>query len=75
MAVPQKFYKIVLDISEPELKAIGFVMENKASTLGIMEYTVTIDSIEKITGLDFFPMIPDDLEKKLESTINKNLWK
>ncbi|MEQ8415432.1 MAG: DNA/RNA non-specific endonuclease [Imperialibacter sp.] len=75
VAVPQKFYKIVLDISEPELKAIGFVMENKASTLGIMEYTVTIDSIEKITGLDFFPMIPDELEKKLESTINKNLWK
>jgi len=51
------------------------VMENAASNEDIMEYTVTIDSIEKLTGLDFFPMIPDELENKLERSINKNLWK
>lgn len=75
VAVPQKFYKIVLDLSEPEVKAIGFIMNNTASNKGIMDYAVSIDSIEKITKLDFFPMIPDDLENKLESSINKTLWK
>ncbi len=75
VAVPQKFYKIVLDISEPEIKAIGFVMENRGSDKSIMDYVVTVDSIEKMTGLDFFPMLPDELENQLESRINKNLWK
>lgn len=75
VAVPQRYYKIVLDISEPEVKAIGFIMNNEASSKGLMELAVTIDSIEKVTNLDFFPMIPDELENKLEGSINKNLWK
>lgn len=75
VAVPQKFYKIVLDLSEPEVKAIGFILKNEGSSKDFMEFAVTIDSIEKITSLDFFPMIPDDLENELEGAINKSLWK
>lgn len=75
VAVPQKFYKIVLDLSEPEVKAIGFILKNEGSSKDFMEFAVTIDSIEKITGLDFFPMVPDDLENELEGAINKSLWK
>ncbi len=75
VSVPQKYYKVILDISEPEIKAIGFILKNEASEKNFMEFAVTIDVVEKETGLDFFPMVPDDLEKKLESSINKNLWK
>jgi len=75
VSVPQKYYKVILDISEPEIKAIGFILKNEASEKNFMEFAVTIDVVEKETGLDFFPMVPDDLEKKLEGSINKNLWK
>ncbi len=75
VAVPQKYYKVVLDLSEPEVKGIGFILKNEGTTRDVMEFAVTIDSIEKITHLDFFPMVPDDLENALESSINKSLWK
>ncbi len=34
-----------------------------------------IDSIEEITNLDFFPSLDDELEERLESKIDINLWK
>jgi len=30
-------------------------------------FVVPVDLIEQLTGIDFFPKIPDDLERKLES--------
>jgi hypothetical protein len=37
---------------------------------------VTVDDVEKITGIDFFnEMINDVEEEKIESTIDKSLWK
>lgn len=74
VSVPQYYYKAILDIQEPELKGIGFLMKNEKSSKDIMEFAMSIDDLEEFTGLDFFPLIPDDLERKLESTLNKNAW-
>ena len=35
---------------------------------------VTVDKIEKITGIDFFSELPDKLENKLESNVNLKNW-
>ena len=75
VTVPQYYYKAILDIQEPELKAIGFVMENKKSGEDIMESAVTIDRIEAMTGLDLFPSLPDEMETRLEKSVNESLWK
>jgi endonuclease G, mitochondrial len=75
VAVPKYYYKIVLDMKEPELKAIAFLMENKSSSQPLMTFAVPIDSIEKTTGLDFFPMIPDKLEYALESKVEVGKWR
>lgn len=72
--VPSAFYKVILDIEEPEIKAIGFILENKKLSGNVMNFAVTIDSVEIVTGFDFFPNIPDDLETNIESSINKRLW-
>lgn len=74
VAIPRYFYKIVLDIEEPEIKAIGFIMPNSPSDKTIKEFSVTIDSIEALTKLNFFPMLPDSLESQLERSINIGLW-
>ena len=37
-------------------------------------FAVTVDEVENITGLDFFPLLPDDEEEKLESSLDTTLW-
>ena len=75
VTVPKYYYKVVLDIQEPELKAIAFLMENEKSNKDIMDFAVTVDRIEAMSGLDFFPSIPDEMENRLEKSIDENLWK
>jgi len=74
LPVPKYYYKVILDYRQPELKAIGFVMENTSSSLPLKMFTVTIDSVENLTGIDFFPNITDSLEDVLESSFDTSLW-
>ncbi|MFL5764879.1 MAG: DNA/RNA non-specific endonuclease [Bacteroidia bacterium] len=74
VAVPKYFYKVILDVKGPEKKAIAFVMPNEGSKNSVFDYAVTIDSVERLTDINFFPALPDDLENDLESHINVNLW-
>ena len=75
IAVPEYYYKVILDIYPPEYKAIAFVLPNEGSKQSVFEYAVTIDSVEHLTGINFFPALPDSLESNLESHFNVDLWK
>lgn len=76
VTVPSAYYKVLLDYAGEEKKAIAFVIPNKLSTERLETYMVSIDSVESMTGLDFFnDMINDNEEEKLESTIYPALWK
>ena len=74
VSVPEYYYKIVLDVEKPGIKAIAFLMKNEKSNASLDSFTVTIDRIESLTGLDFFPSIPDEMETELESTNATSLW-
>ena len=74
VAVPQSYFKVILDNSEPELKAIAFVIPNEASQLPLQHFVVSVDVVEQLTGLDFFPLLPDQEETLLESKFDLNLW-
>lgn len=74
VSVPQYFYKIALDYTLPSIKAIAFLMNNESSSLPLHNFVVTIDSLESLTGIDFFPNIEDHLEEQLESTIFIEEW-
>ncbi|MFD2572985.1 DNA/RNA non-specific endonuclease [Spirosoma soli] len=67
VSVPQKFYKVVLYCNRPEIRMIGFLLNNKGSDSSLKQFVVPVDQIEQLTGIDFFPKLPDDLERKLES--------
>ncbi|MCS6832958.1 MAG: DNA/RNA non-specific endonuclease [Flammeovirgaceae bacterium] len=75
ISVPKYFYKVILDYQEPEFKAIAFLMENKNASLPLTRYVVSIDAIEKLTGIDFFPHLPDELENVLEASSESSAWK
>ncbi len=74
VAVPNYFYKALLDYKKPELKAIAFVIQNKSSKEPLYRYAVSIDSLEKVTGINFFAALPDKTENKLEASFDLSKW-
>lgn len=74
ISVPNQFYKIVLDYTKPEIKAIAFLIPHKDSKRPLYEFVVSIDQLEQLTKIDFFPELPDDIETKLEAANNYKNW-
>ena len=69
VAVPDRFFKVVLIYNRKNPVAMGFLFENKAGHHKLEKYMVSVDSIETITGLDFFSQLPDNIEKQVEANI------
>jgi endonuclease G len=74
VSIPKYYYKVVLDYTQPEIHAIGFVLPNASSSASLNTFAVSIDEVEKQTGIDFFPALPDDQETKLEKEVCKSCW-
>ncbi|MDO9275673.1 MAG: DNA/RNA non-specific endonuclease [Lutibacter sp.] len=74
VAVPQYFYKIILDYHGAETKAIAFLMPHEKSDKGLYQFVVSIDEIEMLTGIDFFPELPDEVENKIEKSSDYKNW-
>jgi endonuclease G, mitochondrial len=67
VAVSEYCYKVLLYCRKPNIRMIGFLLKNEPSHQSLQAFVVPVDKIEAMTGLDFFPKIPDDLERTLES--------
>jgi len=74
VAIPEFFYKIVLDNTPPTLKGIAYILPNAAPDKPLSAYACSIDRAEEITGIDFFPRLDDRTETMLESSFNTALW-
>lgn len=75
VAVPKYFYKVILDINDPEHKAIAFIIPNETSEERLESYAMSVDEAEKITGLDFFAsLINDKKEEEIESSYDISKW-
>ena len=74
VAVPEYYYKVLLDLKGPEKKAIGFVLPNSASSLPLRDFAISVDSVEKLTSINFFPKLATTDEEKLESTVCIDCW-
>ena len=73
VTVPEAFFKVILCM-RGKPKAIGFVYENEDGHKPIAAYSTTIDVVEKATGINFFPVLPDDIENKVEASADYNQW-
>jgi endonuclease G len=74
VAVPEYYYKVILDHKESKTEAIGFILRNEGSKESLADFAVSVDSVEKITGIDFFPMLPDSIETVGESKVDLAFW-
>ena len=53
---------------------IGLILPNKSGTTPLSQYVVTVDEIEKETGIDFISGLDDKLENQLEGSKNIDEW-
>ena len=75
ITVPSAFYKVFLrQKSNGDWTAIGFMMPNQAGSRPLMTYMHSVDEIESITGIDFFPNLPDDIEIVVEADYTISDW-
>lgn len=74
VAVPQQFFKVVLSPFAKPMRAIGFLFNNRQAVEPLSTYAVTIDSIERLTNMDFFAPLPDEIENKIEAEANYFQW-
>ena len=74
VSIPNAYYKVVLDYNEPEKKAIGFVLPNEGSDKDLSKFATSVDEIEELTEIDFFPQLPDEEETVLESSFEVDSW-
>lgn len=73
VVVPEAFFKVVL-CTRGTPKAIGFIYRNTDGNRPKGDYVNTIDQVERITGYDFFPALPDEVEREVEANADLTDW-
>ena len=71
--VPQAFFKVIL-CRQGSPKAIGFVYRNEGVKQSRAEAIRSVDEIERLTGIDFFPALDDKTETKIEAEAKLVAW-
>lgn len=74
IAVPDAFFKVILCTGSRQPRAIGFIYKNTSGNRPLDSYVNSVDQVERITGIDFFPALPDDIEKKVEAEYDLKQW-
>lgn len=74
IAVPEAFFKVILRMGD-QPAAIGFTMRNINEDQPLQQNVHSIDEIEQLTGIDFFPALDDKTERKVEATADLSQWK
>lgn len=73
VVVPEAFFKVVLFLGGKP-KAIGFVYKNAPGNRPKGDYVNTVDEVERITGIDLFPSLPDGIESAVETRADMADW-
>ena len=74
ITVPEAFFKVVLCPGSTPPRAIGFIYKNTAGNHPLDSYVNSVDQVERITGIDFFPALPDEVENRVEAECDLSLW-
>ena len=73
--VPDAFFKVVLTgVAGGHPRAVGFIYKNESGNNKRDKYVNSIDEVERITSLDFFSALPDDIEEVIEASCCLDEW-
>lgn len=74
VVIPDSFFKAVLIQKKGKFHSIAFVMDNDDKRYFLSDCSMSVNELEELTGLDFFPELYDDVEESIESKINHSVW-
>ncbi|MEN3040673.1 MAG: DNA/RNA non-specific endonuclease [Bacteroidia bacterium] len=74
VSVPPAFYKVVYHLDEKNPAAVGFIVPHAPSQKSPLSFLVSVDSVERVTGIDFFYKLPDDVEERIERRFERAQW-
>ncbi|MBK9177318.1 MAG: DNA/RNA non-specific endonuclease [Flavobacteriales bacterium] len=74
VSIPELFWKVIADLDGERPQTIAFVMRNAAQEYPPISYAVSVDSVERLTGLDFFPALDDAIEDRIEAMREPKDW-
>lgn len=71
VAVPKQFYKVLIAVDSSGLcKAVGMIIPHDAERNSeLSSFFCSINEVEEITGLDFFPLLEDNIEEIIENSV------
>lgn len=72
--VPGAFYKVIMAPCVRPTRAVAFIYPNGSSGGRLRQYAVSVDEVEEKTGLDFFPLLSSDEQRRLESDVKLEIW-
>ena len=73
--IPDAFFKVVLTgVEGGHPRAVGFIYKNESGNYKRDKYVNSIDEVERITSIDFFPALPDRIEKAVEAEYDLAEW-
>ncbi len=73
--IPKGFYQIIYTVKDNILRVVALYMPQSITRdAPVRAYFVSIDKIEALSGLDFFPHLPQALQKELESQEGNRFW-
>ena len=64
--VPDRFFKVVY-CAEPEPRTLAFIFHNSGKSQPWRQQLCTVDEVEALTGINFFPALPDNIENQIEA--------
>ena len=74
VVVPDAFFKAVLAPGKNGYQSIAFVMGNDAQRYYLDKCSMSVNELERRTGFDLFPALPDDVEDFVESQYRPADW-
>lgn len=76
VSIPGYYYKVLLDYDESNgnYTAIGFILPNRKGQGSLQDYVVSIDDVERRTGIDFYHQLSDEIENAIEANYDLNHW-
>ncbi len=74
VTVPSAYYKVIMAPCVRPMRVIAFIYPNGHSGGRLRQYAVSVDEVERRTGLDFFPTLPADEQARLESGVKLDVW-
>lgn len=75
IAVPGQFYKVICAVSGGKYEGIAYLLDNKDyKNTSLRSLAIPIDSVEKVTGIEFFPELPEEAMRRMKSAVDMSCW-